>query len=307
VSERTQVVIGGRELAVSNLDKVMWPATETTAAVTKAHVIDYYVRIAPVLLPHIAGRPLTMIRFPDGVDGPSFFEKRCPDHRPEWMQTVRLGRDGKDKVVDHCNVTDVAGLAWLANMASLELHTSLAREPDTFTPTCVVFDLDPGAPADAATCARVALLLREGFERLGLQSWVKTSGSKGLQAYVPLHTPTTYDATRGFALAIGQVLERVHPELVTTNMSKDERPGKVFLDWSQNHLTKTTVSVYSLRARPRPTVSTPLTWDEVSDAADTGHASGLVFTADDALARVTTHGDLFAPVESTHQQLPPLG
>ncbi len=303
MAERTHVTIGGRELSVSNLDKPMYPA----AGLTKAHVIDYYAKVADVLLPHVRRRPLTMIRFPDGVDGNSFFEKRCPDHRPEWLGTVRLGREGKEKVVDHCDVADVAGLVWVANMASLELHTSLARGPDTMTPTMVAFDLDPGAPADVTTCARVALLLREAFDRLSLTAYPKTSGSKGMQVYVPVNTPTSYEATRGFALAMGQLLERVHPELVTTNMSKKERPGKVFIDWSQNHLTKTTVTVYSLRARERPTVSTPLTWGEVSDAADAEDADLLTFEAADVLARVQEHGDLFARVETDTQELPALG
>ncbi len=303
MGERQRVEVGDRELQVSNLDKVLYPAV----GFTKAQVIDYYVRIAPYVLPHLAGRPLTMIRFPDGVGGSSFFEKRCPDHRPDWLGTVRLGREGKEKVVDHCDVRDVAGLAWVANMASLELHTSLARAPDTFTPTMCVFDLDPGAPADAATCARVALLLQDVFGRLGLQAFPKTSGSKGLQVYVPVNGPTTYDETRTFALSIGQLLERVHPELVLTRMDKAARKAKVFVDWSQNSLTKTTVCAYSLRAKDRPTVSTPLAWDEVSDAADSGDADDLVFLSGDVLDRVSASGDLFAPTADLVQELPDLG
>ncbi len=302
MAERVRVEVGDRELSVSNLDKILYPAV----GFTKAQVIDYYVRIAPHILPHLSGRPLTMIRFPDGVDGNSFFEKRCPEHRPDWLGTVRLGREGKDKVVDHCDVQDVAGLAWVANMASLELHTSLARSPDTGMPTMCVFDLDPGAPADAATCARVAMLLRDVFGQLGLQGFPKTSGSKGLQVYVPVNTPTDYDATRSFALALGQLLERVHPELVLTKMDKAARKAKVFVDWSQNTLTKTTVCAYSLRAKQRPTVSTPLTWDEVSDAADADDADRLVFTSDDVLARVERVGDLFAPTAVLEQELPTL-
>ncbi len=213
------VEVAGRSLTVSNLDKVLYPAT----GFTKAAVIDYYVRVAPVLLRHLAGRPLTMLRYPDGVDGGRFFEKRCPDHRPEWLSTVDLGREGKDKVVAHCDIRDTAGLVWVANLASLELHTSLARGPDTFTPTMVVFDLDPGPPAGMLACAQVALWCKEVFDRLGLVSAVKTSGSKGLQVYVPVNRPTSYEATREFALSVGRLLERVHGELVVTNMSKDLR------------------------------------------------------------------------------------
>lgn len=302
MAKRT-VEIDGRQLVVSNLDKVLYPEV----GFTKAHVLDYYVRIAPVLLPHLAGRPLTMLRFPDGVEGQSFFEKRCPDHRPDFVPTVRLGRDGRDKVVDHCDIDSVAALAWVANMASLELHTSLARRPDTTTPTMVVFDLDPGAPADVITCARVAMWLRELFDRLGLEAVAKTSGSKGMQVYVPVNGPTGYDETKAFALAIGQLLERVHGELVTTTMAKDQRAGKVFIDWSQNVLTKTTVAVYSLRARTRPTVSTPLLWDEVADLAASGVADDAAFLPSDVLARVERHGDLFAPTAEVVQELPALG
>lgn len=302
-SERVGVEVGGRSLSVSNLDKVLYPAT----GFTKAAVIDYYVRVAEVMLPHLAGRPLTMIRYPDGVEGNSFFEKRCPEHRPDWLGTVRLGRDGREKVVDHCDVRDVAGLAWVANMAALELHTSLARGPDTAMPTMVVFDLDPGAPADAATCAQVALLLRDVFEKLGLEGFTKTSGSKGLQVYVPVNGPTSYDATRTFALSVGQLLERVHPELVLTAMDKAKRKGKVFVDWSQNTLTKTTVCAYSLRAKASPTVSTPLTWHEVQQAAEAGDADRLRFTSGQVLRRIDEHGDLFAPTATLVQSLPTLG
>lgn len=302
MSRRT-VEIGGEQLVVSNLDKVLYPA----AGFTKAHVLDYYVRIAPVLLPHLAGRPLTMLRYPDGVEGDRFFEKRCPDHRPEFVRTVALGREGKEKRVEHCDVDSVASLAWVANLASLELHTSLARAPDTSVPTMVVFDLDPGAPADIVQCCRVAGWLREVFDRLGLEAFPKTSGSKGMQVYVPVNGPTDYERTKGFSLAIGQLLERVHGDLVTTTMAKDQRPGKIFVDWSQNTLTKTTVCVYSLRAREQPTVSTPVTWDEVAATADSGDPATLRFTASEVLARVEASGDLFAPTLTLVQELPDLG
>ncbi|HEX9889136.1 MAG TPA: non-homologous end-joining DNA ligase [Nitriliruptorales bacterium] len=301
--ERQVVTVEGRELGVSNLDKVLYPEV----GFSKAHVIDYYVKIAPVLLPHLAGRPLTMLRCPDGVQGERFFEKRCPDHRPEFVGTVRLGREGKDKVVDHCDIGDVAALVWVANLASLELHTSLARKPDTFTPTMVVFDLDPGAPATIVECARVAMWLHEVFERLDLVAVPKTSGGSGMQVYVPVNTPTGYEQTKGFALAVGQLLERVHGEHVTTNMNKRERTGKVFIDWSQNVLTKTTVCAYSLRARAQPTVSTPLRWEEVAALADGGDADQARFLPPDVLARVDAHGDLFAPAAQVEQALPELG
>lgn len=300
---RQTVEVDGQQLAVSNLDKVLYP----DVGFTKAHVLDYYLRIAPVLLPHLAGRPLTMLRFPDGVDGQSFFEKRCPEHRPGFVATISLGREGKEKVVAHCDIDSRPALAWTANLASLELHTSLARRPDTGRPTMVVFDLDPGAPADIVQCCRVAGWLREVFDRLGLQAVPKTSGSKGLQVYVPVNVPVEYERTKEFALGVGQLLERVHPELVTTNMSKQERPGKIFVDWSQNTLTKTTVCAYSLRARSQPTVSTPVTWEEVAATADHGDPATLRFTAGQVLERVRERGDLFSSTLTLEQELPTLG
>ena len=247
-----------------------------------------------------------MVRYPDGVDGDRFFEKRCPSYRPDWMATVQLGREGKDKVVDHCDLRERADLVWAANLAALELHTTMAAAPDTTRPTMVVFDLDPGPPADVHDCARVALLCRQVFDRLGLAAWPKTSGSKGMQLYVPLNQPTMgYDRTKGFALAVGQLLEKVHPEQVLTSMDKDRRTGRVFVDWSQNVLTKTTVTPYSLRAREHPTVSTPITWEEVEAGAADEH--DLVFDLDEVIERVEEHGDLFADVLTCQQALPALG
>ena len=312
-----------RRLTVSNLDKVLWPD-----GTTKAAFINYFVTVAPVMLPHLVDRPVTLKRYPDGVDGQSFFEKRCPPHRPDWLTTVPLakrgtGRWGKPKpaddkpkklrpgeredVIDHCNLSDTAAMVWAANLAALELHVTMGRAPDPANPRAVVFDLDPGAPADVVTCAQVAMLLREAFDRLGLTAVPKTSGGKGLQLYVPLNTDgTTYDDTSGFSRDIAQLLERVHPDLVVATQTKSERVGKVLIDWYQNTLTKTTVCAYSPRARERPTVSTPLTWDEVSDGADGGEAESLRFVMDDVVARIEAHGDLFAPVADLQQELPKL-
>ena len=298
---RVLVSVEGRELRLSNLDKVLYPAAGTT----KAAVIDYYTRIADVMVPHLEGRPLTMVRHPDGVGGPFFFEKRCPPHHPAWVPTVDLGRIGRDKVVRHCDLRERAALVWAANLAALELHVPLGRAPDPFVPTMVVFDLDPGPPAGMAEAARVAGWLFEVFDRLGLDAVAKTSGSKGLQVYVPVNQPeTTYEATKHFALRVGQLLERVHPTLVLTSMDKAARTGKVFIDWSQNVPLKTTVAAYSLRARARPSISTPVTRDEVAAAAG---GAPLHFEIPDVLARVADRGDLFAPAGALVQDLPDLG
>jgi bifunctional non-homologous end joining protein LigD len=291
------VQIGERSLKVSNLDKVLWPE----AGFTKGQMIDYYARVAEVMLPHLAGRPITLRRYPNGVDGPSFFEKNCPSHRPEWMPTVRMGD------VSFCLLAEPAALVWVANLAAIELHPSLAAEADLERPTAIVFDLDPGPGADVVTCGRVALLLREALASLSLTSWVKTSGSKGLQLYVPLNGDVSYEETKPFSLALAQVLERAHPELIVTTQDKSVRPNKVLIDWSQNTSFKTTVAVYSVRARPRPTVSTPVTWDEVEAATGAGDPAVLVFEVPDVLDRIERWGDLMAPVLSTRQALPRLG
>ncbi|MDQ2650589.1 MAG: non-homologous end-joining DNA ligase, partial [Actinomycetota bacterium] len=253
------VEIDGRRLKVSNLAKVLYPE----AGFTKAEVIDYAVRIAPAMLPHVADRGVTLRRFPNGVDAQSFFEKRCPSHRPEWIGTFD-GPGDRNGTIGYCALDSVPALAWAANMAAIEIHAPMARGVDIDSPTMCVFDLDPGAPAAMRECAEVALDIRDTLERLaGLECFAKTSGSKGMQLYVPLNTPHTHEHCSGFAQAVAQVLERHEPERVTSVMAKAVRPGKVFIDWSQNSRHKTTVAVYSLRARPRPTVSTPLTWDEV--------------------------------------------
>ncbi len=297
--ERTEriVEVDGRRLKVSNLDKVLYP----DAGFTKAEVIDYYVRVAPVMVPHIADRGITLRRYPDGVDAESFFEKRCPSHRPDWIGTFP-GPGDRNGTIGYCALDSVAALAWSANMAALEVHAPMARGHDIESPTMCVFDLDPGAPAEIQACAEVALDIRDVLENLaGLECLAKTSGSKGLQVYVPLNRPHTHDHCSSFAQAVAQVLERHHGHRVTSVMKKSLRPGKVFIDWSQNSRHKTTVAVYSLRARPRPTVSTPVTWDEV-DAAASGGA--LTFEASDVVARVEAHGDLFAAALTLEQELP---
>ena len=258
-----------------------------------------------MLLSHLAGRPVTLIRFPNGVEGGHFYEKNCPAHRPEWVRTahVRAG-DRSEKMIDFCLVEDLPTLTWLAQLAALELHPSLAKAEDILVPTVLAFDLDPGPPATIVECCRVALLLRELFGRFGLECYPKSSGSKGMQVYVPLNGDATYERTKPYANAVAQALERSDPELVVSQMTKSLRKGKVFVDWSQNTASKTTVAVYSLRARERPTASTPLTWDEVSDALDAGDPDCLRFEAGEVLQRVERHGDLFAPVLELEQELP---
>jgi len=296
------VDIQGRHLKLSNLEKVLYPA----AGFTKKDVIDYYARIAPAIIPHLAGRALTRKRYPDGVDGEPFFEKNAPMHKPEWVKTVPIWSGRNRRTVNYVLADDLATLVWLANLAALELHPSLALAKDITCPTVMVFDLDPGPPANIVQCCQVGLWLREIFEHFGLQSFPKTSGSKGLQIYVPLNTPTTYDATKMFSHALAQLLEHDHRDLVLSEMSKQARTGKVFVDWSQNDEHKTTVAVYSLRAREHPTVSTPVTWEEVERAFKKKDAGLLVFEAPQVVARVEKVGDLFEPVLELKQRLPDL-
>jgi bifunctional non-homologous end joining protein LigD len=296
------VEIQGRHLKLSNLEKVLYPAV----GFTKKDVIDYYVRIAPALILHLAGRALTRKRYPDGVDGEPFFEKNAPAHRPEWVKTAPVWSGRNRRTIRYVLVDDLATLVWLANLAALELHPSLALASDVTCPTAMVFDLDPGPPANIVQCCYVGLWLREIFRHFGLQSFPKTSGSKGLQVYVPLNTPTTYDATKLFSHALAQLLEQEHPDRVLSEMSKRARAGKVFVDWSQNDEHKTTVAVYSLRARERPTVSTPVKWEEVERALEKKDANLLIFEAKRAVERFEKMGDLFAPVLELKQQLPDL-
>jgi bifunctional non-homologous end joining protein LigD len=275
------------------------------AAFAKRDVIDYYASIAAVMIGHLGGRPLTVTRWPDGVEGHSFFQKQAPAHRPSWVRTVTIASERKP--IDYLLAGDLATIVWLANLAALELHTPLARADAIEQPTVLVFDLDPGEPATVIECARVALQLHGMFENLGLESFAKTSGSKGLQIYVPLNSPSaSYEHTKPFAKAVAELLAGAEPELVVSRMTKARRTGKVLIDWSQNDRRKTTVCAYSLRAGERPTASTPVAWEEVRAALDSGDRSALVFESRDVLERVAERGDLFAPVLSLVQELPAL-
>jgi bifunctional non-homologous end joining protein LigD len=295
-----EVEVGGRRIVLRNLDKVFYPAV----GFTKGDVLDYYFRIAPVLLPHLRGRPLTLKRYPEGVQGNYFYEKRCPRYRPAWLRTAPIWSERNEEDISYCVVDDLASLVWVASIANLELHTPLALAHRFEHPTALAFDLDPGPPADLVTCCDVALLLRRLMDRLGLEAFPKTSGSKGLQVYVPLDGRATYDETKAFAHAVARLLERAHPDLVVERMLKTLRTGKVLVDWSQNDRNKTTVCVYSLRARERPTVSTPVRWSEVERAVRSRRTGELVLDAAQVVARVERVGDLFAPVLSRRQQLP---
>jgi bifunctional non-homologous end joining protein LigD len=297
---KAELVVENRKIQVSNLDKVLYPKV----GFTKSQVIDYYIRVAPALLPHLKDRPLTMKRYPDGVEGEFFYEKNCPKHRPKWVQTAQVWSESNDRTMNYCLVQDLATLVWAANLADLELHTSLSRKDIIGRPTMIVFDLDPGVPADIVQCCQVALWLRDLLGKMNLKSFAKTSGSKGLQIYVPLNTSVTYDETKSLSLALAQHLEREHADLVTSNMSKAVRKGKVFVDWSQNDEHKTTICVYSLRAKEEPTVSTPLSWDEVENCLKKKSANPLKFRSEQVLARVEKLGDLFEAVEKLKQKLP---
>ena len=290
MTTRVTVDVDGRQVTLSNLDKVLYPAV----GFTKGQVLDYYTRIAPVLLPHLAGRALTRKRYPDGVEGQVFFEKNAPRGTPEWVRTATLPSPGSSKgreTIDYTVVEDLAGLVWTANLAALELHVHQWKV-GAAAADLLVLDLDPGPPATVVECCEVALLLRPVLEQDGLVPLAKTSGSKGMQLYARVDGLTS-EQTSAYAKGLAQRFEASHPDLVVHRMTKSLRPGKVLVDWSQNSSAKTTVCVYSLRARERPTVSTPLTWDEV--AACTA-PEDLVFTTDDVLARVEEHGDLFAPL-----------
>lgn len=287
MTRKVLVQVDNRKLALTNLDKVLYP----DAAFTKAEVIDYYTKIAPVLLPHLRDRPLTVVRFPDGVDGQSFFEKNVPAHTPDWVRTVTLPSTGNRDKVEYAIVGDLPTLVYYANLAALEIHVPMWRvgaDGEPLPPDTLVFDLDPGAPATIVDCCRVALLLREALRVDGLESFPKTSGKKGMQLYVPWDRGF---GTSEYARALARQLESGDSG-VTSVMAKTVRPGRVFIDWSQNNPAKTTVAPYSLRAEARPTVSTPLTWEEVEECRSPDE---LVFTAMDVPGRVAEYGDLFLP------------
>ena len=302
MSKKSELEVGGRKLIVSNLDKVLYPET----GFTKANVIDYYIRIGPALLPHLAKRPITLKRYPEGVEGFFFYEKQCPSHRPKWLKTTKVPSRREEGHIDYCMINDLAALVWAANLADLELHTFLHKAPAITRPTALAFDLDPGPPADIILCCEVGFLLKSILDQLGLESFPKTSGSKGLQIYVPLNTATTYEKTKAFAKTLAERIEKQSPDRVVSRMLKALRHGKVLIDWSQNDEHKTTVNVYSLRAKSRPTVSTPVTWDEVAAALKAKDPKRLVFETEQVLSRVEKRGDLFAPLLTLKQKLPPL-
>jgi bifunctional non-homologous end joining protein LigD len=298
----TVIDVEGKHLKLTNLDKVLYPA----AGFSKGQVIDYYARVAPAMVPHLAGRPLTLKRYPNGVDSQYFFEKNATKHRPDWVKTVPIWSEGNSRDVNYILANDLPTIVWIANLAGIELHPSLSMAKEITCPTMMVFDLDPGPPANIVQCCQVAFWLREIFESFDLQSFPKTSGSKGLQIYVPLNTKTSYDETKPFAHALARLLEDQHRELVVSDMKKTLRVGKVLVDWSQNDEHKTTIGVYSLRAREQPTVSTPVTWKEVETCLTKKDSGVLVFDAPQVLERIEADGDLFEPVLQLKQKLPNL-
>jgi bifunctional non-homologous end joining protein LigD len=299
-STEVEVQIEGRTLKLTNLEKVLYPEV----GFTKGQVIDYYTRIAPVLLPHTRDHPLTLKRYPNGVDSEFFYEKNCPKHRPPWVETATVWSGGNNRDMYYCLCQDLPTLVWLAQIATLEFHTSLSLASNLPEPRTLVFDLDPGPPATIVECCRVGLMLRDVFAEHGLDCCAKTSGSKGLQLYVPLNSKVTYVETKVVSKGLAQLFEEQHPDLVVHKQLKELRTGRVLIDWSQNDQYKTTVNVYSLRARARPTVSTPVSWEEVEKCLKAKDPSLLVFDSDQVLARVAKHGDLFEPVIKKKQKLP---
>jgi bifunctional non-homologous end joining protein LigD len=294
-----EVDVGGRRLRIGNLERVVFPRTGTT----KGELLDYYVRIGDVMLPHLRDRLLHMHRYPEGVEGPRFWQKGCPEHKPAWMPTAPVYSRDKGQPIEYCVVDELAGLLWAVNIGSLELHTSLHRRDELKSPTAIAFDLDPGPGAGLLECAEVALRVRDLLAELGLRSWPKTSGGKGLQVYVPLDGEATYAETKPVARTVAEVLEAQTPDRVVSRMARSLRAGKVLVDWSQNTEHKSMVCAYSVRAKERPTVSTPLRWPEVEAAADRGDAGALVFEMGAVLERVAEHGDLFARVLAERQTL----
>jgi len=294
--------VAGKTVTVSNLEKILYPKT----GFTKGQVIDYYVRIAEVLLPHAKDKPLTLKRYPNGVAAPFFYEKNCPTPHPSWVKTGKVWSDTNDDYIHYCLLNNLPTLVWVANLASLELHITMGRWRTIENPTAIVFDLDPGAPATIVECCEVALLLRKMLEKMKLKAYAKTSGSKGLQIYVPLNTKAPTEKVKDFALRMAELLQEAMPDGVVTDMKKSLRKGKVLVDWSQNSPSKTTVAVYSLRAKETPSVSTPVTWDEVTACSKKKKAELLFFDPETVLKRVKKQGDLFLPVLNQKQRLPKL-
>jgi len=298
---RRVVDIAGKRIALSNLDKELYPS----CGFTKGNVLEYYGRIAEFMLPHLKERALTLKRYPDGVEQDFFFEKRCPPHHPVWVKTAEVYHKGEPMTV--CLVNNTEALLWAANLASLELHVPLARAATPETPDAMVFDLDPGEPADILDCARVALILRELLSRLGLAGYPKTSGQKGLHVFVPLnYREATFEATKRFSKAVALVMQKNYPDLVTARMAKEQRRGKVFINWSQNDASKTMICVYSLRAREKPYVSCPLEWDDLERLAKLGDPEKLHVIHSEAVSRAEKRGDLFREVLVKVQRLPHL-
>jgi bifunctional non-homologous end joining protein LigD len=294
-----EVGVDGRTLRLTNLSKVFWPET----GFTKGQMIDYYTRVAPALLPHLKDRALTLKRYPNGITGQMFYEKNCPAHRPPWIRTARVWSGGNNRWMYYCVIQDLPSLVWIAQLGTVELHTSLATRKRE-QPGSMVFDLDPGPPATIVECCQVALWIRDWLAERGLSAVCKTSGSKGMQLYVPLNVPTDYEETKRVSRGLAEQMHREHPQDVVYLQRKDLRGGKVLIDWSQNDPYKTTVSVYSLRAREKPTVSTPITWEEVERCHAERDPGLLVFESEDVLRRIEESGDLFAELLTLEQKLP---
>jgi bifunctional non-homologous end joining protein LigD len=293
------IEVGGRQLKIGKLDRVVFPR----AGVTKGELLDYYVRVGDTMLAHLRERQLHMHRYPEGVEGPRFWQKGCPEHRPAWMPVAPVWSEAKGATIDFCVVNELASLLWAVNIGSIELHTSLHTRDAMDRPTVLAFDLDPGEGVDVLACGEVALRLRALLDGVGLCGFVKTSGSKGLQVYVPLNADVTYAQTKPVAKAIAQTLEAQSPDRVISRMARAERRGRVLVDWGQNTEHKSMVCAYSVRAKERPTVSTPVTWEEVEAAVAAGDAARLRFEMADVLARIGRHGDLFAGVLAVEQDL----
>ncbi len=299
---RTFVKMEGRRFPLSNLEKDLYPSY----GFTKSRILEYYRGIAPFILPHLRDRPVTLKRYPDGVEKNFFFEKRCPEHRPDWVKTAEISRDS-EKPITYCLINDLETLIWVENLASLELHVPLARAGSPQTPDSMVFDLDPGDPANILDCSRVALILRDLFSKIGLVSYMKTSGRKGLHVYVPLNNKeTTFEETKTFSKTVAGIMQKHYPDLVTAKMSKQERIGKVFINWSQNDASKTMICVYSLRAGEKPFVSFPFEWKELENLYDQHELQKLQVVHSEAVSKVARSGDLFEEMLVKEQKLPHL-